>query len=676
MYIGDNQGGEGTAPAAGAAVGGLSTRAPLDSTAQMENANGADWQEEIYQKIKSINEMHLSALNDLYQKIVSKVQQGSMAAMQQNNLTNLQYNSLTGLSTISNSLQHMINTLQPASGLDLGQANSVNSLQQVATGSLQQNPVNSPQQANKRSLSSQSGTNPMQANLGSLQQNSNALQQLLPKQQEQQMLQNQQFTPLSNQLLMQEQFVQTRQLMQQQQAKEQQTAQLPTHQISQLHHMTDANDLKTRQQMGMKTGFLQKEQSVGQRVGSHHPQLKSGISSPQLHQALSPQGSMASMQQNNLTNLQHNSLSGVSTISNSQPHMINKVQPGFSLDLGLGNSSNSLQQVATGSLQQNPVNSPQLANISSLSSQSGTNPMQANLGSVQKNSSAPQQSLSEQHEQQMLQNQQLRQQYHQRLMLQQAFQRQQLMQQQTAQLPTHQISQLHHMTDANDLNMRQQMGMKTGVLQQQQSVGQLVGSYHPQLKSEISSPQLHRALSPQRREKRKVEGNATVPMKIEPYTSTVEAPLDSTTQTGNANGTDWQEEVYQKIKSMREMHLSELNHLYQKIAAMVQKHAPPPHHPRHEKIEKLAMFKTTLERILLFLGLNKHDIQLIHKEKLHSVEKNISFFLSTNRLQKPTSSPLQGQLPQPSAHASQAQNTYARQTPAMDSGHNWFSEFH
>ncbi|PHT80938.1 hypothetical protein T459_13953 [Capsicum annuum] len=35
-------------------------------------------------------------------------------------------------------------------------------------------------------------------------------------------------------------------------------------------------------------------------------------------------------------------------------------------------------------------------------------------------------------------------------------------------------------------------------------------------------------------------------------------PLDSTSQTGNANGADWQEEAYQKIKSMREMYLSEL----------------------------------------------------------------------------------------------------------------------
>ncbi|XP_055800628.1 mediator of RNA polymerase II transcription subunit 15a-like, partial [Solanum dulcamara] len=50
-------------------------RTPLDSSTQMGNANGADRQEELYQKIKSMKEMYLSELNDIYQKISSKVQQ-------------------------------------------------------------------------------------------------------------------------------------------------------------------------------------------------------------------------------------------------------------------------------------------------------------------------------------------------------------------------------------------------------------------------------------------------------------------------------------------------------------------------------------------------------------------------------------------------------------------------
>ncbi|KAK4720729.1 hypothetical protein R3W88_010962 [Solanum pinnatisectum] len=328
---------------------------------QMENANGVDWQEEVYQKIKSMKEMYLSDLNDLYEKIAYKMQQdslqqrlenekieklkmfkiilerimlflrlnkqdiqlnhkyklvsveknisfflssnwarsktssspqqgklpqssmqlqqpqspdgqtnppmqpvqGSMEAMQQSYLTNLQNYSLSGVSTISNSQQHKINVVKPGSRWDLGQGNSLNSPQQVATGSLQQNPVNSLQHDNISSFSTQGGMNPVQANLESLQENSNALPHLLPIQNEQQMLQNQQSTPLCNQLLMQQQLFRSQQLMKHQQA----------------------------------------------------------MNSPQ-----------QLMQQNNFTNLHHNSLSGVSTNSNSQQDMINTIQPGTNLD--------------------------------------------------------------------------------------------------------------------------------------------------------------------------------------------------------------------------------------------------------------------------------------------------------------------------------------------------------
>ncbi|KAK6790893.1 hypothetical protein RDI58_009974 [Solanum bulbocastanum] len=139
-------------------------------------------------------------------------------------------------------------------------------------------------------------------------------------------------------------------------------------------------------------------------------------------------------------------------------------------------------------------------------------PVQANLGSLWQNSSILQQSLLKLHEQQMLQDQQLRQMYQQQqafhsqqlMQHQQLFHRHQLMQQllrqlqqQTVQLPAHKMSQLHQLTDVNDLMMRQQMGMKTGVLQQRQSVSQCVGFHHPQVKSEISSPQAYQAVSPQ-----------------------------------------------------------------------------------------------------------------------------------------------------------------------------------
>ncbi|XP_012444235.2 mediator of RNA polymerase II transcription subunit 15a [Gossypium raimondii] len=42
---------------------------------------------------------------------------------------------------------------------------------------------------------------------------------------------------------------------------------------------------------------------------------------------------------------------------------------------------------------------------------------------------------------------------------------------------------------------------------------------------------------------------------------------DSTARTGHENGGDWQGEVYQKIKAMKETYFSELNEIHQKIAA-------------------------------------------------------------------------------------------------------------
>ncbi|XP_027772123.1 mediator of RNA polymerase II transcription subunit 15a isoform X2 [Solanum pennellii] len=642
---------------------------------QMENAYGVDWQEEVYQKIKYMKEMYLSDLNDLYEKIAYKMQQrlenekieklemykimlerimlflrlnkqdiqlihkeklvsvekniikflsynlarsktsspqqgqlhqssmqlqtnplmqpvqGSVEAMQQSYLSDLQRYSLSGVSTISNSQQHMINVVKPGSRSDLGQGNSLNSPQQVATGSLQQDPVNSLQHDNISSFSTQGGMNPVQANLEFLQKNSNALPHLLPTQYEQQMLQNQQLTPLCNQLLMEQQLFQSQQLMKHQQA-------------------------------------------------------------------------MNSPLQNDFTNLHHDSLSGVSTNSNSQQDMINTIQPGSNLDLGQGNSLNSLQQVSTGSLQRNYINRRRQVNISSLSRQSRTNPVQANLGSLQQNSNVLQQ---------MSQSQQ---------MLQKERQVQQLMKLQQMGMKT-EISQKHH-------------------LMQQQSDGQRVRSHQPLMMSGISSPQLHKALSPQVTQhpspqidqqniltslsksgtplksasspfvvpspstplasspmtgdsekvsaglaSHNIAGNimhqqATLPMEFQPHTSTVECiqiSPNSSAQTGNTNGADWQEEVYQKIKSMKEMYLSELNDLYWKTASEMQQH------PQHEKIEKLKIFKMTLERIVLFLRLNKREIQLSHKEKLFSLEKYITFFLSGKSPHNPTSSPLQGQLP-------------------------------
>ncbi|KAG2723184.1 hypothetical protein I3843_02G137400 [Carya illinoinensis] len=219
---------------------------------------------------------------------------------------------------------------------------------------------------------------------------------------------------------------------------------------------------------------MQQSQPQITQIQPHESQMN-----PQL-QSMSLQGSVATMQQNNMTSLQHNSLSSLSGVSTTQQNMMNSLQPGTNLDSGQGNTMRQVQPGAMGSLQQNPVTSSQQANVSTLSSQSGLRGLQPNINPLQSNSNIlQQQHLKQQQEQQMLQTQQFKQQIHQRQMQHQLMQKQQIMQHQqqqqqqqhqqqhqqqqqqhqqqqlhqqpkqqlSAQLHTHQISQIHQIND-------------------------------------------------------------------------------------------------------------------------------------------------------------------------------------------------------------------------------------
>jgi len=232
--------------------------------------------------------------NQINSQLQTSNMQGSVTTMQQNNMPNMQHNSLSGVSTAQ---QSKMNSMQPNTNLDSGPGNAVNSLQQVPVSSLQQNPVSAPQQTNVNSLSSQSGVNVIQSNLNPLQQGSSMLQHQQLKQQEQQMLHNQQIKQQYQRQLMQRKQQQIMQHQQQQQqlhqtAKQQLPAQLPTHQIQQLHQMNDANDIKMRQGIGVKPGVFQPHLTSSQRSAYPHQQMKGSpfpVSSPQLLQATSPQ---------------------------------------------------------------------------------------------------------------------------------------------------------------------------------------------------------------------------------------------------------------------------------------------------------------------------------------------------------------------------------------------------
>ncbi|KAI5593564.1 hypothetical protein BDE02_03G022200 [Populus trichocarpa] len=124
------------------------------------------------------------------------------------------------------------------------------------------------------------------------------------------------------------------------------------------------------------------------------------------------------------------------------------------------------------------------------------------------------------------------------------------------------------------------------------------------------------------------------------------ASLDSTAEIGHANGADWQE-IYQKIKVMKETYLPEINEMYQRIATKLQQHDPLPQQPKSEQLEKLKVFKVMLERLITFLQVSKNNITPNFKEKLGFYEKQIVGFLNPSRYRKPIPNLQQGQPPQP-----------------------------
>ncbi|KAM1276369.1 hypothetical protein ACFX13_029600 [Malus domestica] len=132
-----------------------------------------------------------------------------------------------------------------------------------------------------------------------------------------------------------------------------------------------------------------------------------------------------------------------------------------------------------------------------------------------------------------------------------------------------------------------------------------------------------------------------------PLQSNSAAFLDSSAQTGYANGGDWQEEVYQKIKVMKERYEPELSEMYQKIATKLQQHDSLPQQPKSEQLEKLKMFRTMLERLISILQVSKSNISPGLKDKLGLYEKQIVNFINTNRPRKQGPPLQQGQLPPP-----------------------------
>ncbi|CAH2037469.1 unnamed protein product [Thlaspi arvense] len=138
--------------------------------------------------------------------------------------------------------------------------------------------------------------------------------------------------------------------------------------------------------------------------------------------------------------------------------------------------------------------------------------------------------------------------------------------------------------------------------------------------------------------------------------------LDSTAQTENANGVDWQEEVFQKIKAMKEAYLPDLNEIYQRVATKLQQDSLPPQQ-RSDQFEKLKQFKTMLERMIQFLSVSKSNIMPALKDKVAYYEKQIIGFLNMHRPKKTVQ---QGQLPQSQMQPMQQQQSQSVQDQSHD----------
>ncbi|KAJ8509773.1 hypothetical protein OPV22_000207 [Ensete ventricosum] len=126
-----------------------------------------------------------------------------------------------------------------------------------------------------------------------------------------------------------------------------------------------------------------------------------------------------------------------------------------------------------------------------------------------------------------------------------------------------------------------------------------------------------------------------------------------TTQAGHIGDVDWKEEIYQKIKSMKELYFAELSELYQKIAMKFQQHEVlMPFARTSEWFEKRKRFKIMLEHILQVLQFSKSNIEPDLKDNIPLYEKQIINILALNKINvAPSQSPGQQQFQHPGGHS-------------------------
>ncbi|GMY18078.1 mediator of RNA polymerase II transcription subunit 15a-like isoform X5 [Fagus crenata] len=94
--------------------------------------------------------------------------------------------------------------------------------------------------------------------------------------------------------------------------------------------------------------------------------------------------------------------------------------------------------------------------------------------------------------------------------------------------------------------------------------------------------------------------------------------LDSTAQTGHANGGDWQEEAYQKIRAMKDMYLPEISEVYLKIATKLQQNSCSnmlqQQHLKQQQEQK--MMQTQHQQLKQQFQQRQMQVQLMQKQRI------------------------------------------------------------
>ncbi|CAN1229487.1 Mediator of RNA polymerase II transcription subunit 15a [Linum grandiflorum] len=433
--------------------------------------------------------------------------------------------------------------------------------------------------------------------------------------------------------------------------------------------------------------YSQQQQQFQQQLLLKQRNLTHPMMQPQLQQQQQPQQNALQSSQ-----FQQPQQSGVQSSSVMQPSMMQSAS--------MQNQSSSVQQstqpmlqqsllstqqqpqvLPTQQQQQQPQQQQQQQQQQPMHSQQQMVGQQANSASMQQNQFVGQQNNMGDPQQQRLLNQQTN---HQNQQQQQSQQQQMMAQHQQLgsqsnfsglQQPTqqqllgtqsgnssmqnnqHAINMLHQskvplqqQTQQNSSNLLPSQGQQTQSLASQQQLMSQIQP-HPAQATSLQREMHHRLQASGQTPGTLVQPQNVVDQQKPLYQSqralpeTSSTSLDSTAQTGQTNGMDWQEEVYQKIKAMKEMYLPELNEMFLKIASKLHQHDSLPQPPKSDQLDKLKMFKTMLERMINFLQVPKESVIPSFKDKLASYEKQIMSFLTTNRPKKPMPQMQQGQLP-------------------------------